>query len=77
MALLLRRRTRAELEQLLAERLADTAQQRDARCTRRVDPELQPGSTGRCRVRQPNLSDPADPAAPKPRAGTARSTLLW
>lgn len=29
MALLLRRRTRAELEQLLAERLADTAQQRD------------------------------------------------
>jgi hypothetical protein len=28
MALLLRRRTRAELEQLLAERLADTAQQR-------------------------------------------------
>jgi uncharacterized protein YjiS (DUF1127 family) len=29
MALLLRRRSRAELEQLLAERLADTAQQRD------------------------------------------------
>jgi uncharacterized protein YjiS (DUF1127 family) len=29
MALLLRRRTRAELEQLLAERLTDTAQQRD------------------------------------------------
>jgi len=29
MALLLRRRTRAELEQLLAERLADTAQPRD------------------------------------------------
>jgi hypothetical protein len=29
MALLLRRRTRAELEQLLAERLADTAHQRD------------------------------------------------
>jgi hypothetical protein len=29
MALLLRRRTRAELEQLLTERLADTAQQRD------------------------------------------------
>jgi uncharacterized protein YjiS (DUF1127 family) len=29
MALLLRRRTRAELEQLLAERLADIAQQRD------------------------------------------------
>ena len=29
MALLLRRRTHAELEQLLAERLADTAQQRD------------------------------------------------
>jgi uncharacterized protein YjiS (DUF1127 family) len=29
MALLMRRRTRAELEQLLAERLADTVQQRD------------------------------------------------
>jgi hypothetical protein len=29
LAVLLRRRTRAELEQLLAERLADTAQQRD------------------------------------------------
>jgi hypothetical protein len=29
MAVLLRRRTRADLEQLLAERLADTAQQRD------------------------------------------------
>jgi uncharacterized protein YjiS (DUF1127 family) len=29
MALLLRRRTRAELEQLLTERLADTAQRRD------------------------------------------------
>jgi hypothetical protein len=29
MALLLQRRTHAELEQLLAERLADTAQQRD------------------------------------------------
>jgi uncharacterized protein YjiS (DUF1127 family) len=29
MALLLRRRTRAELEQLLAERLADIAQQPD------------------------------------------------
>jgi uncharacterized protein YjiS (DUF1127 family) len=31
MALLLRRRTRAELEQLLAERLTDTAQRRDRR----------------------------------------------
>jgi uncharacterized protein YjiS (DUF1127 family) len=29
MAVLLRRRTRADLEQLLAERLADTAQRRD------------------------------------------------
>ena len=29
MAVLLRRRTRADLEQLLAERLADTTQQRD------------------------------------------------
>ena len=29
MAVLLRRRTRADLEQLLTERLADTAQQRD------------------------------------------------
>jgi hypothetical protein len=31
MAVLLRRRTRADLEQLLAERLADTAQRRDRR----------------------------------------------
>ena len=47
MALLLRRRTRAELEQLLAERLADTAQQRNRPgALGALTRELRPGPLG-------------------------------
>ena len=81
MAVLLRRRTSADLEQLLAERLVDTARRRGRPGTRHVDPNCSPyPHGGRCAsVRLRHAKAPVCPGARAAHNGTGGRafTAIW